>query len=225
MMSGAGSAPKKGRRRCWALIIHPYLSPNSTPIKPRAQGLFYEFKTKFLRSAGMASIAGGAVAAASVSRVAMAALPEPVMQAKPDTMPPLVPNSGDLQPCRDAQRLDLAVAHEQGGQGVPSGRGARSSGNAKVSRRICGATTVRARGQPSKWSRVIAYASSSPTSWGADQRALAWQRLPNGMDGVTGLNQPGIAPGKPLSTSSSRVAPAPSCITRTPMRWCRWRWA
>ena len=38
--------------------------------------------------------AGMAVAAASVSRVAMAALPEPVMQTKPDTMPPLVPNTG-----------------------------------------------------------------------------------------------------------------------------------
>ncbi|MEK9953622.1 MAG: twin-arginine translocation signal domain-containing protein, partial [Curvibacter sp.] len=33
-----------------------------------------------------AGIAGGAVAAASVSRVAMAALPEPVMQTSPDTM-------------------------------------------------------------------------------------------------------------------------------------------
>ena len=32
-----------------------------------------------------------AAAAASVSKVAMAALPEPVMQTKPDTMPPLVP--------------------------------------------------------------------------------------------------------------------------------------
>ena len=45
----------------------------------------------FFRFAG---IAGGAVAAASVSRVAMAALPEPVFQTGPDTMAPLVPNSG-----------------------------------------------------------------------------------------------------------------------------------
>ena len=35
-----------------------------------------------------------AVAAAAVSKVAMAALPEPVIQAKPDTMPPLVPYTG-----------------------------------------------------------------------------------------------------------------------------------
>ena len=34
-------------------------------------------------------IAGGAVAAASVSRVAMSALPELVIQTKPDTMPPM----------------------------------------------------------------------------------------------------------------------------------------
>jgi FtsP/CotA-like multicopper oxidase with cupredoxin domain len=51
------------------------------------------------------------------------------------------------------------------------------------------------------------------------------QRLPNGMDGVGGLNQPQIRPARPSSTSSSPAAPAPSCTTRTPTRWCRWRWA
>ena len=35
-----------------------------------------------------------AVAAASVSRVAMAALPEPMMMGKPDTAPPLIQNTG-----------------------------------------------------------------------------------------------------------------------------------
>ena len=43
---------------------------------------------------GAAATALGAVAATSVSRVAMAALPEPVLQGSPNTMPPLVPNSG-----------------------------------------------------------------------------------------------------------------------------------
>ncbi|HNW01047.1 MAG TPA: copper oxidase, partial [Burkholderiaceae bacterium] len=43
---------------------------------------------------GTAATVAGAVAAASVSRVAMAALPEPVLQASPDTMPPLVPGTG-----------------------------------------------------------------------------------------------------------------------------------
>ncbi|HEX4844256.1 MAG TPA: multicopper oxidase domain-containing protein, partial [Limnobacter sp.] len=41
-----------------------------------------------------AALTGGAVAAASVSKVAMAALPEPVIQTSADTMPPLVPNTG-----------------------------------------------------------------------------------------------------------------------------------
>ena len=48
-------------------------------------------RRKFFKSLG---VAGGAVAAASVSRVAMAALPEPVIQTKPDTMPPLIPKDG-----------------------------------------------------------------------------------------------------------------------------------
>ncbi len=38
--------------------------------------------------------AGAAVAAASVSRVAMAALPEPVMQTSAATAPPLQPATG-----------------------------------------------------------------------------------------------------------------------------------
>ena len=41
-----------------------------------------------------AGIAGGAVAAASVSKVAMAALPEPVIQTSAETSAPLVPNFG-----------------------------------------------------------------------------------------------------------------------------------
>ena len=43
---------------------------------------------------GGAGAVSAAVSAAAVSKVAMAALPEPVIQSKPDTMPPLVPNTG-----------------------------------------------------------------------------------------------------------------------------------
>src|SRR3990167_4102372 len=43
---------------------------------------------------GAAATAVGAVAAASVSRVALAALPEPVLQTSPNTQPPLVPATG-----------------------------------------------------------------------------------------------------------------------------------
>ncbi len=42
----------------------------------------------------VASAAGTALAATAVSKVAMAALPEPVMQPSFNTAPPLVPNTG-----------------------------------------------------------------------------------------------------------------------------------
>ena len=45
----------------------------------------------FLQAAGLA---GGAVAATLVNRVALAALPEPVVQTEPATMPPLSPPAG-----------------------------------------------------------------------------------------------------------------------------------
>ena len=48
-------------------------------------------RRKMLGGAGAIT---AAAAAATVSKVAMAALPEPVIQTKPDTMPPLVPNTG-----------------------------------------------------------------------------------------------------------------------------------
>jgi hypothetical protein len=41
-----------------------------------------------------AGIAGGALAASAVSKVALAALPEITTQTSPDTMPPLVPANG-----------------------------------------------------------------------------------------------------------------------------------
>ena len=45
----------------------------------------------FLQAAGLA---GGAVAATLVNRVALAALPDPVVQTEPATMPPLSPPAG-----------------------------------------------------------------------------------------------------------------------------------
>ena len=48
-------------------------------------------RRSFLNGAG---VAAAAVTATAVSKVAMAALPEPVIQTKPDTMPPLVPGTG-----------------------------------------------------------------------------------------------------------------------------------
>ena len=44
------------------------------------------------------------------------------------------------------------------------------------------------------------------------------QRLPNGMDGVGGLTQPHIKPGKTFVYEFTRGARARSCTTRTPTR-------
>ena len=43
---------------------------------------------------GVAGLAAAAVTASAVSKVAMAALPEPVIQTQADTMPPLLPRTG-----------------------------------------------------------------------------------------------------------------------------------
>ncbi len=37
-------------------------------------------------------------------------------------------------------------------------------------------------------------------------------------------NEGWARPARPTSMSLSRAGPAPSCTTRTPTRWCRWRW-
>ena len=49
--------------------------------------------------------------------------------------------------------------------------------------------------------------------------------LPNGMDGVGGLTQPHIKPGKTFVYEFQLGRAARSCTTRMPTRWCRWRWA
>jgi FtsP/CotA-like multicopper oxidase with cupredoxin domain len=62
-----------------------------------------------------------------------------------------------------------------------------------------------------------------------EHTAVHWhgQRLPSGMDGVGGLTQPQIPPGKTFvyEFEARRSAAAPSCTARMPTRWCRWRWA
>ena len=62
-----------------------------------------------------AFLAGAAVtmASASVSRHALAGLPEPVIQASPNTQDPLFSKKwSQLQPCCHAQWLDIALAYE-----------------------------------------------------------------------------------------------------------------
>ncbi len=138
------------------------------------------------------------VAAASVSKVAMAALPEPVMQNKPDTMPPLVPNTG--RPYNPVVTLN--------GWTLPW----RMNNGVKEFHLV--AEPVVREMTPGFKAHLWGYNGQSPgptievvegdrvrifvTNKLGEITSIHWhgQRLPNGMDGVTGLTQPGIEPGK-----------------------------
>jgi FtsP/CotA-like multicopper oxidase with cupredoxin domain len=142
--------------------------------------------------------AATAVTAAAVSRVAMAALPEPVSQAKPDTMPPLVPSSG--RPYNPVVTLN--------GWTLPWRM------NAGVKEFHLVAEPVVREMAPGFKANMWGYNGQSPgptievvegdrvrifvTNKLPEHTSVHWhgQRVPNGMDGVSGLNQPAIQPGK-----------------------------
>jgi manganese oxidase len=152
-------------------------------------------RRQFLKLGG---IAGGAVAAAAVSKVAMAALPELVTQSTPNTMPPLVPNTG--RPYNPVVTLN--------GWTLPWRM------NAGVKEFHLVAEPVVREMSPGFKANMWGYNGQSPgptievvegdsvrlfvTNKLPEHTSIHWhgQRLPNGMDGVTGLNQPGIQPGK-----------------------------
>ena len=149
----------------------------------------------FLTGAGAI---GGAVAAASVSRVAMAALPEPVIQDKPDTAPPLAPPDG--RPYNPVVTLN--------GWTLPWRM------NAGVKEFHLVAEPVVREMAPGFKAHLWGYNGQSPgptievvegdrvrifvTNKLPEHTTIHWhgQRLPNGMDGVGGLTQKHIPPGK-----------------------------
>ena len=149
----------------------------------------------FLQAAGLA---GGAVAAALVNRVALAALPEPVVQTEPATMPPLAPSSG--RPYRPVVTLN--------------GWTAPWRMNAGVKEFHLVAEPVVREVAPGFLVNMWGYNGQSPgptievvegdrvrifvTNRLPEHTTIHWhgQRLPNGMDGVGGLNQPAIPVGK-----------------------------
>jgi len=144
--------------------------------------------------------AGAATAftAAAVSRVAMAALPEPVIQNKPDTMPPWVPGTG--RPYNPVVTLN--------GWTLPWRM------NAGVKEFHLVAEPVVREMAPGFKANMWGYNGQSPgptievvegdrvrifvTNKLPEHTSVHWhgQRLPNGMDGVSGLTQPAIQPGK-----------------------------
>ena len=155
-------------------------------------------RRKFLTGAGMAGVAAAGVAASAVSRVAMAALPEPVMQTSTDTMPPLVPNSG--RPYNPVVTLNGWTLPWRMNQGVKEVH-------------LVAEPVVREMSEGFK-AHLWGYNGQSPgptievvegdrvrifvTNKLPEHTSVHWhgQRLPSGMDGVAGLNQKSILPGK-----------------------------
>jgi len=145
-----------------------------------------------------AGIAGGAFAASSVARAALARLPEPVVETSAATRPPLQPSAG--RPYRPVVTLN--------GWSLPF----RMNRRAKEFHLV--AEPVVREFAPGFKGNLWGYNGQSPgptievvegdqvrifvTNHLPEKTSIHWhgQRLPAGMDGVTGLTQPGIPPGK-----------------------------
>ena len=142
--------------------------------------------------------AGAAVAASTVSKVAMAALPEPVYQSNPSSAAPLYPTNG--RPYNPMVTLN--------GWSLPW----RMNNGVKEFHLV--AEPVVREFAPGMKAHLWGYNGSSPgptielvegdrvrlfvTNKLPEHTTIHWHgvRLPNGMDGVGGLNQPHIQPGK-----------------------------
>ena len=142
--------------------------------------------------------AGAAVAAASVAPVAMAALPELVSASGPQTAPPLEPATGPgYRPVVTLNGWTLPWRMRDG-----------------VKEFHLVAEAVEREFAPGFVGRLWGYNGQSPgptievvegdrvriyvTNRLPERTSMHWhgQRLPNGMDGVSGLTQPAIEPGK-----------------------------
>lgn len=152
----------------------------------------------FFKLAAAGGITGGALAMDAVSRVAMAALPEPVLQSTADTQAPLVPNTGrPYQPVVTLNGWTLPWRMNQG-----------------VKEFHLVAEPVERELAPGMVAHLWGYNGQSPgptievvegdrvrifvSNRLPEQTSVHWhgQRLPCGMDGVSGLTQPSIPPGK-----------------------------
>lgn len=143
-------------------------------------------------------IAAAGVAASTVSKVALAAIPEPVMMDNATTQPLLVPNTG--RPYRPVATLN--------GWSLPW----RMKNNVKEFHLI--AEPIKREIAPGMIANLWGYNGQSPgptievvegdmvriyvTNKLPEHTSIHWhgQRLPNGMDGVSGLTQPSIKPGQ-----------------------------
>jgi FtsP/CotA-like multicopper oxidase with cupredoxin domain len=145
-----------------------------------------------------AGIAGGALAASAVSRVALAALPDPIIQTAASTAAPLVPPTG--RPYDPVVTLNGWTLPWRMNDGVKEFH-------------LVAEPVVREMA-PGFKARLWGYNGQSPgptievvegdrvrifvTNRLPEHTSVHWhgQRVPNGMDGVSGLTQPSIQPGK-----------------------------
>lgn len=152
-------------------------------------------RRNFLLGAGSVT---AALSAAAVSKVAMAALPEPVIQTSADTMPPLEPNTG--RPYNPVVTLNGWTLPWRMNQGVKEFH-------------LVAEPVVREMA-PGFKAHLWGYNGQSPgptievvegdrvrvfvTNRLPEHTSVHWhgQRLPNGMDGVSGLTQAPIPVGK-----------------------------
>ena len=152
-------------------------------------------RRQFLSQAGAIT---AAVGSAAVSTVALARIPEAVVQTSPDTMPPLAPSTG--RPYNPVVTLNGWSLPWRMNQGVKEFH-------------LVAEPVVREMA-PGFKAHLWGYNGQSPgptievvegdrvriyvTNRLPEHTSVHWhgQRLPNGMDGVTGLTQPAIAPGK-----------------------------
>jgi FtsP/CotA-like multicopper oxidase with cupredoxin domain len=141
---------------------------------------------------------GATLAATSVARAAMAALPEPVVQTSADTAPPLPPSTG--RPYNPVVTLNGWTLPWRMNRGVKEFH-------------LVAEPVVREMA-PGFKAHLWGYNGQSPgptievvegdrvrifvTNRLPERTSIHWhgQRVPNGMDGVSGLTQPAIEPGK-----------------------------
>lgn len=157
-------------------------------------------RRQFFKNAGLAGGAAmaTAIASTSVSKVAMAALPEPMIQTSAETMPPWMPDSGhSYNPVVTLNGWTLPWRMRQG-----------------VKEFHLVAEPVVREMAPGMKAHLWGYNGQSPgptievvegdrvrifvTNRLPEHTSVHWhgQRLPNGMDGVSGLTQQAIQPGK-----------------------------
>ncbi|WP_027016056.1 multicopper oxidase family protein [Comamonas composti] len=155
-------------------------------------------RRNFFTGAATAAAVVSTVSAASVSRVAMAALPEPASQSSADTAAPLAPPNG--RPYRPVVTLNGWTTPWRMRSGVKEFHLVAEP----VVREVAEGFFVNMWGyngqSPGPTIEVVEgdRVRIFVTNRLPEHTSVHWhgQRLPNGMDGVSGLTQPPIGPGK-----------------------------